>query len=238
VLTGPSLRYWLPPISALQQFVERLCCAEESCEDAGRRKPEERQEREEREEPVEPSFLLAEHRRQPPAATARDRALLAVGAELASLDPDRRADALTIPAISPALGRAGLVQAATDSPDIRAAVDGIAGAAVGDMLDGVRADARRRLEEVAAELTGTIAVDEQVDSAVVRRMATVRRDVGQLKSQTSRRLNSLETTMQRRLAEVDERLRQLDELRRRLAAEAERPPGGEGERGRKRGGSR
>ena len=213
VPTGPNLRYWFPPLTWLPKLLEKLCCT-----DALLQPP--RREGRDREgvSPIGEAGFLATGPRQAPAGTsARDRVLLLLGEELASLDPTGRGAALLPLSLSPALLRADLAQTATQSPDVRAVVGSIAADAVGDQLGQVRADARRQLEEVAAELSSTVAVDREVDATVNRQMTTVRRELGQYKSQTSRQLGRLESAVRERLAELEGELAEVRSLRDRLA---------------------
>jgi hypothetical protein len=230
VPTGPNLRYWFPPLTWLPKLLEKLCCTDALL------KPPRRKDRDGDGESVVPpaeAGLLTGGPRQAPAGTSdRDRVLLLLGEELASLDPTGRGAALLPPSLSPALLRADLARAATQSPDVRAVVGSIAADAVGDQLGQVRADARRQLEEVAAELTATVAVDREVDATVNRQMTTVRRELGQYKSQTSRQLGRLESSVRERLAELEGELAEVRSLRDRLAeaeAQAQAAPAEAGE---------
>jgi hypothetical protein len=219
VVSGPSLRYWLPPLGWLQQLLERWCCTDELIKD-------QREAKDDVGEPVaEPSFLAAGHRPVPAAATARDRALLAVGAEFERLGPAEQVGAVVLPGLSPGLLRADLTQVAAQSPDVRRLVGAIAVDAVTDRLGDVQARARGHLQELAAELTGAAAIDREVDSAVTSQMAAVRRDLGQYKSQASRQLGRLEATVQERLTELDRQLSEVAQLRERLEAAQPAPPG-------------
>jgi hypothetical protein len=213
VPTGPTLRYWVPQLNRLPKLLELACCTDELLKPA---KPGD--EGGQTQQPP-PTFLAAGPRPVPAAATVRDRALLAVGDQFASLAGTGRDTAalLSLSAMSPRLVTAELARAAAASPEVRAVVGGIAVDALGGELGAVRANARRQLEEVVAGLTGAAAVEQEVDTAVHSRMGAMRRDLGEYKRQASRQLGRLETTVQQRLGELERELAEVRRLRDELA---------------------
>ncbi len=146
VISGPNLRYWIPPLNTLPELLNRWCCTEELLRPAlskelGGKTPE---------PAAEPRFLAAE-RPAPPGATVRDRALLAIGDEFAGLAPAGHAGSLVVQGLSPTLLRADLADAAGRSPEVRAMVGSIAADALREQLGDVRADVRRELSQRESE---------------------------------------------------------------------------------------
>lgn len=146
VISGPNLRYWIPPLNTLPELLSRWCCTEELLRPAlskerGGDTPE---------LAAEPRFLAAK-RPAPPGATVPDRALLAIADEFAGLDPSGHARSLVVQGLSPTLLRADLADAAGRSPEVRAMVGSIAADALREQLGNVRADVRRELSQRESE---------------------------------------------------------------------------------------
>jgi uncharacterized membrane protein YgcG len=216
--SGPNLRDWIPPLTWLPKILEELCC-----NDLLRKPVPDKDTGADRDAGTgkmiatgQTSGFLAAARRQAggrAGASLRDRVLLTLGEELSVLDPTGRGAAMLAPVLSPTALREDLVRAASRSPDVREVVGAIAADAVGDQLGDVRVANRRQLEEVVAELTGAVAIDREVNTAVSGQMSAVRRDLGQYKSQTSRQLGRLESAVRERLTELEQELAEVRRLR-------------------------